>query len=555
MRVLLLHADHIEYEATKKALRSAETQVPLDGSEDNALVVFTTVEPGDENVLDEVVEDILSQLKRLKVNKVVIYPYAHLSTNLERPWKAVEVLRKMEQMLKERGIEVKRAPFGWYKRFSISVKGHPLAELSRRYYPKGKKVKVLKTFALTPDGEEVEVDKCDEEELKALVSPPEPDEEKIELIRRFCERFGIIKPSLSPEGYFAHLPLAYFMFLAFTVYISSKIHEFDIPIVPLKTPEVVTYPGGLPTVDGYLRHNEVLQHIDIARDEEKPVGIFEMALLFREEEVEPCYRAKEFTVPRFRVIVDETGDLYSILLSMHELVHNEAEKLGRRYVTSYTVTKGMYEKFKDLIVKLVKRDNRCALIRIVEAKEEMMDAEMHIIDVGGRPVEIGSWKVEKYNSSYSISTAPLGSYERFMYMIFDNAARDYLNGKPPELPLWLAPIQVRIIPESRNNLAYAMEVAEELKSKGVRVDIDDRDVPVAEKIRDAGKEWVPYVLLVGEREEELRRVIVVKRNNDREDMSVEELLKLIAENLGEYPQLPQTLPILYSKRPKIARPR
>ena len=555
MRVLLLHADSIEYEATKKALKSAEKDVPLKGSSENSLVVFVTVEPGDENVVEDVANDIISQLKRLKVNRVVIYPYAHLSSVLEKPWKAIEVLKRLEELLKEKGVEVQRAPFGWYKRFSISVKGHPLAELSRRYYPKERKLKYIKTFALTPDGDEIEVEKCNEEELKLLVNPPEPDQEKLEIVRKYCEKFGIIQSPLSPPGYFAYLPLSYFMFIAFTVYISSKVHEFEIPFLPMKTPEVVLYPGGLPMIEGFLRHNEVFQHLELVKEEERPIGLFEMSVLFREEETEPCYRAKEFTVPRFRVVVNETGDLYSLLLSIHEFVHNEAEKLGRVYITSYTVTKNMYEKYRDLIIKLVKRDNRCALINLVEADNDFIDAEMHIIDVGGRPVEIGSWTVEKYSNSFSISTAPLGSFERFMYLIFDNAAREYLSGKPPELPLWLSPIQVRIIPEDRDRLAYAMQVAEELKSKGVRVDVDDRDVPLAEKLREAGKEWIPFVVLVGKREEELKRIIVVRRNNDREDMSVEDLIKLIVENLGEYPQLPQTLPLLYSKRPKIARPR
>ncbi len=555
MRVLLLHADHIEYEATKKALKSAETDVPLKGSNDNALVVFVSVEPGDEEVIEDVADDIVSQLRRLKINKVVVYPFAHLSSNLEKPWKAMEVLKKLEEFLKEKGVEVQRAPFGWYKRFTISVKGHPLAELSRRYYPKEKKLNVIRIFALTPDGDEVDVEECKENDIKRLVNPPKPDEEKLKLIRKYCEKFGVVQPPLSPPGYFAYLPLAYFMFIAFTVYISSKVHDFEIPFLPMKTPEVVTYPGGLPMVEGFLRHNEVFQHLELVKYEERPIGLFEMSVLFRDEVVEPCYRAKEFTVPRFRVVVNETGDLYSLLLSIHEFVHNEAEKLGRVYVTSYTVTRNMYEKYKDLIIKLVKRDNRCALIRLVEDKNDFIDAEMHIIDVGGRPVEIGSWTVEKYSNSFSISTAPLGSFERFMYLIFDNAARDYLNGKPPELPLWLSPIQVRIIPEDRDKLAYAMQVAEELKSKGVRVDVDDRDVPLAEKLRDAGKEWIPYVVLIGKREEDLKRIIVVKRNNDREDMAVEDLIKLIVENLGEYPQLPQSLPLLYSKRPKIARPR
>ena len=79
------------------------------------------------------IEGVKDFLGKLKVNRIIIYPYAHLSQNLARPKDALEVLKAMERYAKEAGIETYRSPFGWNKAFQIKVKGHPLAEQSRVY--------------------------------------------------------------------------------------------------------------------------------------------------------------------------------------------------------------------------------------------------------------------------------------------------------------------------------------------------------------------------------------------------------------------------------------
>src|SRR5207249_9455274 len=61
----------------------------------------------------------------------MIYPYAHLSTDLAGREPAISTLKILEQKLAEKGYEVSRSPFGWYKSFTITAKGHPLSELSR----------------------------------------------------------------------------------------------------------------------------------------------------------------------------------------------------------------------------------------------------------------------------------------------------------------------------------------------------------------------------------------------------------------------------------------
>src|SRR5919197_1270650 len=93
MRLLQLHSDFIEYEPTAK--------------------------------------EIKRYLDTVKSNRVLIYPYAHLSSNLASPKSAFELIKSVEKNAKESLDEVYRAPFGWTKSFGIKVKGHPLAESAK----------------------------------------------------------------------------------------------------------------------------------------------------------------------------------------------------------------------------------------------------------------------------------------------------------------------------------------------------------------------------------------------------------------------------------------
>lgn len=126
MRMLLLHSDFIEYETTRKTKIAEETD-KKSGRFEEVLVVFTAVEPGDSEKLDKAEAAVREVLGWTKAERVFFYPYAHLSENLSSPAEAVKVL---DELCKR--FSASRAPFGWYKKFVISVKGHPMAEFSRR---------------------------------------------------------------------------------------------------------------------------------------------------------------------------------------------------------------------------------------------------------------------------------------------------------------------------------------------------------------------------------------------------------------------------------------
>ncbi len=135
MRLLQLHCDYVEYKANKPAFKSAEeiTEEEKKAKKvSNALVVFTTVEAGDnEEVVAKATLDIKKHFGEVKADSIVIYPYAHLSANLAKPAEAIRLLSLLHLEVQKFNASAVRSPFGWYKAFELKCKGHPLAELSK----------------------------------------------------------------------------------------------------------------------------------------------------------------------------------------------------------------------------------------------------------------------------------------------------------------------------------------------------------------------------------------------------------------------------------------
>ncbi|MBQ3163110.1 MAG: threonine--tRNA ligase [Lachnospiraceae bacterium] len=117
-----------------------------------------------------------------------------------------------------------------------------------------------------------------------------------------------------------------------------------------------------------------------------------------------------------------------------------------------------------------------------------------------------------------------GSIERFMGILIEHYAGKF--------PVWLSPVQVKILPVSDKYLMYAREIAEKLKAHDIRIEIDDRDEKLGFKIREARLDKVPYMLILGEKEQEAGTVSVRQRDAeaDKQDMgqmSVEEFVKIL----------------------------
>jgi len=130
MRILQLHCDSIEYTPTKKEIKNAEDITPESKRLEEIVVAFVAIEGGDDSsVAQNAISQIKTSMEKIGCKKLLLYPYAHLSSDLAPPSTALSLLKEMESSASD--LEVSHSPFGWTKSYKIQVKGHPLAESSK----------------------------------------------------------------------------------------------------------------------------------------------------------------------------------------------------------------------------------------------------------------------------------------------------------------------------------------------------------------------------------------------------------------------------------------
>ena len=136
MRFLAWHVDRFKCRITERG-RSPVVE-EYDDPETvtaEALLVLASVEKGDEaapeRVAGKAVAEIAAHAAGLKVQTVVLHPFAHLFGQLSRPAVAVQVLKMVEEGLRARGLAAIRTPFGWFNTLDIQAKGHPLSRVAR----------------------------------------------------------------------------------------------------------------------------------------------------------------------------------------------------------------------------------------------------------------------------------------------------------------------------------------------------------------------------------------------------------------------------------------
>jgi len=152
-----------------------------------------------------------------------------------------------------------------------------------------------------------------------------------------------------------------------------------------------------------------------------------------------------------------------------------------------------------------------------------------------------------------------GSIDRCIYALLEREAIRKERGEKPMLPLWLSPTQLRFIPVSQEFVKDCREFVEEIERKErgikIRVDIDDREESVSRKIRDAEREWIPIIIVVGERERESKKFRPRFRRKEleegKEEYSLEDILTLIKKRTEIYPQDRLPLPMFLSQRAKF----
>lgn len=632
MQILLIHSDFIEYE-TKRSTPVAEKidDTLKKGRMEEALTVFVAVEKNDEDNIEyaakQTAEEIRKVTEQVKTNRVMLYPYAHLSSSLSSPKIAIEILKKLEELLKEASFEVKRAPFGWYKSFTIKCKGHPLSELSRTIRAGGveKCVTVIKEkeevvsealkseakavsywHILTPDGELLKPEDFDftgHDNLKKFVNyeihksravdkiPPH-----VELMRRL--ELADYEPG-SDSGNMRFYPKGRLMKSLIETYVLDETAKKG--AMEVETP--LMYDMNHPTLKKYLDRFPARQY-SIEADKKQlflrfaacfgqflmnhdmtisyrnlPLRMVELTRYsFRKEqsgELVGLRRLRAFTMPDMHSLCKDMDEAVAQFNDQYNMCINVLSKIGLGlddYEVAIRFTRDFYEENKDFIVGLVKTVNKPVLIELWDQRffYFVLKFEFNYVDALDKAsalstVQIDVENAERYGIKYIDSTgaekrptilhcSPSGAIERCIYALLEKAHMNSEKGIVPMFPVWLSPTQVRIIPVAEKHQEYAEKVAGELNW---RVDIDDREETVGKKIRDAGKEWIPYVAVVGDEEVAGENLTVTVRSESSPNkplnikLTVEELNGRISGEVSGYPFKRHPLSVKLSARPKF----
>lgn len=606
MRLLELHVDFIEYRPVKKESSIAEDAQPYPTRIEDAFVLLTSVEPeDDEQVARAAVLDAVEFMKRLKISRMVIYPFAHLSKELARPEHALEILKTMEKEAVEKSVEVHRSPFGWNKSLSLSVKGHPLAERSRFFsqatvQQQRQPQAPEKTYLiLTQDGRLLKPSDTDLSqfprefrilvEKEALGKPlgfvEEPEHNKI------LKRLGIDWEELSDSGHMHYGPEGSLVYDLVSDYASQVVKELGFPVYFVRGTNLFSLESKpirehaslfgqrmyRVDVDGrphVMRYAACFQQFALARKwvisyRNLPFGMFEVADSYRLEqrgELELGFRLRKMSMPDLHVFCKDIPQALEMVERIHDKIYQEIEKLGRDYYSLYNITsRKFFEENKTFFLKLLERERKPALLSFYPENSAyywVLNIEYHIVDKFGRPREIGTVQIdvgnaERFGISYTdadgsrkypiiLHSAIIGTVERYLYAVIDSA----LTRTPPKLPTWLSPTMVRILPLNEKYLKKSIQLAEKISKQGIRVDVDDRAESLGKKVFEAETSWIPYIATIGPKEARNNKLSVRFRENKKiRSLSPSSLIKIIKKEIAGYPFKQSTLPFEVSRRP------
>lgn len=136
MRFIMMHVNSFRSCITEKGRsRVVEPPEPRETAVGESVVVLASVEAGDEENPEVVslraADEIEKNARNLKVNTIVLHPFAHLFANLGPPAAAVDIMDRVREALRERGFDAVRTPFGWFNTLEIDAKGHPYSRVAR----------------------------------------------------------------------------------------------------------------------------------------------------------------------------------------------------------------------------------------------------------------------------------------------------------------------------------------------------------------------------------------------------------------------------------------
>ncbi len=457
MRILQLHSDFIEYEPIKKEVAMAEEAEKKPTRLNELVVLFTCVEQGDDDaVAKRAIDEVRNSLKILKANRILIYPYAHLSTNLAKAADALKILKIMEKYAEDLGLETFRSPFGWNKRFSLSIKGHPLAEQLRIVSPLEKKegekvseaVRAEETMKSTwlimdIDGRLSPVEKYDFKEHEMLGKFAKYEMAKVRAVQQtpphviLMKKLGLTDYEFgSDPGNFRWPPKGRLVKALLERFVTQTVTEYG--GMEVETP--VMYDLNHPSLAAYIERFPARQYIVKSEDRELflrfaacfgqflmshdtqvsykqlPFRIYELTRYsFRREqsgELVGLRRLRAFTMPDCHAMCADLEQAKKEFMVRFELcTRNMKEGLEfskEDYELAVRFTKDFFEENKDFVVSLVKRFGKPSLIELLPQRYSywILKYEFNFVDNLDKASALSTDQIdienaERYDISYT----------------------------------------------------------------------------------------------------------------------------------------------------------
>jgi threonyl-tRNA synthetase len=628
MRILQLHANYIVYKPVKKEITIAEEVAKEENRFEEVVVLFTAIEAGDNSVTaKKAIDEVQAFLKNLKVNRILLYPFAHLSNNLSKPSEALKLVKEMEAHAKQKGIETYRAPFGWTKQFTLSIKGHPLAEQSRSYAPAVGEEKAprkaaieeepvspalkaedtLKSFwhVLQTDGSLVPIEEFKFKGHTNLRKFSQYEIKKTRAVTQMPPHVPLMKrleiadyePGSDP-GNLRWYPKGRLIKSLLEQFVTSEMITYG--AMEVETP--VMYDFNHPSLSDYLNRFPARQYLLQSEDKDlflrfaacfgqflmvhdtqfsyrqMPLKLYELTRYSfrREKSGEVCglRRLRAFTMPDCHAFCTDLEQAKKEFKTRFDLCMSVLGSIGLSkddYEIALRFTKDFYEENKEFIADLAKIYGKPLLAEVwterffyfrlkwdanfVDNQDKAAALSTDQIDVeNAKRYEI-TYVDEKGEKQYPLilHCSPSGAIERCVYALLEKAYKEQQNGRLPMLPLWLSPTQARLIPISDKFTEKVEEIAEKIAGRCIRVDIDDRASTLQKKVREAETEWVPYVIVVGQRELDSGVLSVRDRemHGKVQKMKLDKLVTKIAGKVEGKPFQPLPLPLYLSRRPQF----
>ena len=411
---------------------------------------------------------------------------------------------------------------------------------------------------------------------------------------KYLKRFGIEWEEMSDKGHMRYQPKAALMFDLISEYAWNRANSLGIPIYQIKGTNM--FKLSEPAV---REHAELFgdRLYEIEDEKEKyilryaachqqfaaikhwnisykhlPFGTYENADSYRLEqsgELLLCFRTRRMNMPDLHIFSRNIEEAKRITLDIHKNIFEEFESnLGRNLVNLYNLTESFFYENKDYMKQLLEIETNPVLLNFVPENKYywVINVEYNIIDNIKNPREIATFQIDIGNSKRFgikyiredgeevyppiIHTALIGTIERYLYTLFDTAALNEKNGNNPSLPTWVIPTQVRIIPVSDQYKPFALKTAKILHERSIRVDVDDRQESVGRKVANAEKDWVNYVLVVGEKEQNSGVFSIRNRASKQiKKNTLKEFINSLEKELEGKPRIQPYFPLEISKIP------